>query len=665
MPNVFYSTSPALWLIPAMPAMAALIIFVFSNLIRARAAGWIASIGVGLAFIWTLVTFCAFYSVRDTGVHFLQQTYWQWLNAGFVKANAGFLFDHISGIFALVITGVGFLIHVFSTSYMEEEEGQRRYFGFLSLFVASMLVLVLADNAFFMFLGWEGVGACSFALIGHYYQKRENVYAALKAFFVTRFGDVFLVLGVLLLSWIGTVEFTQLNYIFSDVDLNAIHPHLQVSAGSLIMIGGFLLLGGALGKSAQLPLQTWLPDAMAGPTPVSALIHAATMVTAGIYLIARFHVVFALSPTLMLVVAIIGALTALYGATCAIVQSDIKRILAFSTISQIGYMMLALGVGAFSLGVFHFFTHAFFKALLFLAAGSVIHSMHGEQNIFKMGGLRKELPGVFLATVAGAIALAGIPLTSGFFSKDAILWSTLTTDNGNIILYIIGLVTAFLTAVYSARLIYVVFLGEARHSVHVHVPGIRQKGPLYVLAVFALFTGFLNIPGLLNWEHFYHAHFGEWISEPSHNLSMELVMAAVSGILAILGWFLGATLFGSKRIEAGKILPAPAMDPTEIQIASPAPYKSGLANFLYRAWDFDRLYGAVIQGPYRSTSKVLAWLDEYLVDGIYEAGSVILQLFHGFFVTLQNARTGRYAAMMLLGAAVIAVIVAVCGQGTL
>jgi len=648
---------PALWLIPGLPALAAILIFIFSNSIKPKTAGWIATFGVGASFVWTIYSFVTYFLYLRNGGTLVLQSYWKWLDAGFIQADAGLLFDRISSVFALIITGVGFLIHVFSTSYMSHEEGQRRYFGYLSLFVASMLILVLASNAFFMFVGWEGVGACSFALIGHYYQKRENVAAALKAFYVTRFGDVFLILGVLLLAMIGTVNFTDLSS-YANLDLAAKNDYFNLMTnGQLLFISGLLLLGGAAGKSAQLPLQTWLPDAMAGPTPVSALIHAATMVTAGVYLIARFHMVYALSPELMAVVAIIGVLTAFYGATCAIVQSDIKRILAFSTISQIGYMILALGVGAFSLGLFHFFTHAFFKALLFLAAGTVIHSLHGEQNVFKMGGLRKEMPGVYFATLCGALALAGIPLTSGFFSKDAILWSTMTTQNGNIILYAVGMITALMTAIYSARFINLVFLGQPRSAYHVHQPDRSQKWPLYILAVFALLAGFLNVPKLLHWEHWYHPAFGKYISEPSHNLTGELIAAAVSAILALAGWFIGVALFGPKRADQGQFSPAPAMEPSEIAIESPKPYKSTFPNFLYRAWDFDRLYDASIVRPYNKISRIFAWIDEYIVDGIYEAGSVILQLFHGFFVTLQNARVGRYAAVMLLGAALIAVII--------
>ena len=660
--NTLDTMTLCLWAIPALPALAALMIFILSGSLSAKAAGTIATTGVGLSFLYAIYAFLSFLAGTQDGVTSVHEVYWKWLDVGFVQANAGFLLDRVSGVFALVITGVGFLIHLFSTSYMADEEGQRRYFGYLSLFVASMLILVLADNAFFMFLGWEGVGACSFALIGHYYQKNENVGAALKAFYVTRFGDVFLVLGVVLLAMVATVDFTNLQSI-TAIDFDATNSVFGIQNSTLLTIAGLLLLGGAAGKSAQLPLQTWLPDAMAGPTPVSALIHAATMVTAGVYLIARFHVVYATSPVLMSIVAGIGVATALYGATCALVQSDIKRILAFSTISQIGYMILALGVGAFSLGLFHFFTHAFYKALLFLAAGTVIHSLHGEQNVFKMGGLRKEMPGVFYATLAGAIALAGIPFTSGFFSKDAILWSALTTEHGNWPLWAIGMFTALLTAIYSARFIYLVFMGDARSRYHVHQPSRRQKYPLYILAVFALLAGFLNIPHLLHWEHFYQPQFGEWISEPSHNLQMELAAAALSGALAIVGWFLGKSIFGPGKLNQGIIIPKPAMDPAEIEIASPAPYKAPSANFLYRAWDFDLLYDKAIVQPYRQLCKILALIDTYVVDKVFEAIEVLFMFVHGFLFTLQNGRIGRYASMMLTGAAIIALYIILNGVG--
>lgn len=656
----YINTIPALWLIPFLPAFAAILIFAFSSSIKPKTAGWLASLGVGLSFLWALYCFVGFIRT-GTAIH---QPYWQWLNAGFVQANAGLLLDKISGVFTLIITGIGFLIHVFSTSYMAEEEGQRRYFGYLSLFVASMLILVLADNAFFMFLGWEGVGACSFALIGHHYQKQENVNAALKAFIITRFGDVFLVLGVLLLAMVATVDYTQLS-VYGTMNLTDVNPHFPVTNGTLLLIAGLLLLGGAAGKSAQLPLQTWLPDAMAGPTPVSALIHAATMVTAGVYLVSRFHIVFHVTPALLNVVAIVGTATAFYGATCAIVQSDIKRILAFSTISQIGYMMLALGVGAFSLGLFHFFTHAFYKALLFLASGAVIHALHGEQNVFKMGGLRKEMPGVFWATLAGAIALAGLPLTSGFFSKDAILWATLTSPNGNTVLYVVGIITALLTAIYSARFINLVFLGDARSSYHVHQPDRRQKLPLYILAVFALLAGFLNIPHFLHWEHFYTSHFGEWISHSSHNLSGELIAAAASAALAVIGWLIGTAIFGPKKIASGRIVPEPRIDYALIEISTPAPYKSGFANFLFRAWDFDRVYNAAFLRPYQFISRTTSKIDEYLVDGFFEACSVTITLFHNFFANLQNGRVGRYTAIMLFGAVLIMIVITFYGTGKL
>lgn len=646
-----------LWLIPLLPILGSLFILFFSKKMCGKTAGIVASLGVGLSFLWAVFISIVFVSGAADPKSAIHQVYWNWLNVDFIRSDAAFFWDRITMVFVLVVTGVGFLVHLFSTSYMKGDEGERRYFAYLSLFVASMLILVLADNAIFMFLGWEGVGACSFALIGHYYQNNDNVKSALKAFFVTRFGDVFLMLGIILMSFAFTVQFTSLDEVFSGVILSDVHPYFGISNGTLIIIAGLLLLGGAAGKSAQLPLQTWLPDAMAGPTPVSALIHAATMVTAGIYLIIRFHPLFAVSPELMSTVAIIGVLTAFYGATCALVQSDIKRILAFSTISQIGYMFLALGVGGFSLALFHFFTHAFYKALLFLGAGTVIHSLYGEQNVYKMGGLKKDLPGVYKAMLIGSAALAGIVLTSGFFSKDAILWSSLTTDLGNPVLYGMGLFTALLTAIYSFRLINLVFEGKPRSEVHVHKPDGRLTLPLYILAVPALFAGLLNIPGVLTWEHYFGPLFGQYALEPSHNLPMELVAAAGSAILAFVGWGIAKAFFGPTKLDNNVYIPATAIPAEEIQIPTKAPYRSTPMNFLFRAWDFDALYQSSIVTPYKKLSKVFSWIDEVLISGLYEAISVVLQLFHGFFVTMQNGRITRYATYMLFGAVIIVFII--------
>lgn len=657
------SADSYLWLIPALPALGAFVIFFFSKSMAVRTAGTLASLCVGLAFACTIWCSAALLQAHEEHA-VLHQKLWTWFNIdSTLRSDVAFLFDRLSMVFCIIITGVGFLIHVYSTGYMRGEEGERRYFGYLNLFVAAMLVLVLADNAFFMFIGWEGVGAMSFALIGHYYANPVNVNSARKAFLVTRFGDVFLLLGVLLVAILASsTKFIDVTGSGNDLaslaelKLDAVQPLFGIPVGELITIAGILLLAGAAGKSAQLPLQTWLPDAMAGPTPVSALIHAATMVTAGVYLIARFHVLYSLSPTAMIIVAGIGAATAFYGATCALVQTDIKRILAYSTISQIGYMILGLGVGAFSLGVFHFFTHAFYKALLFLAAGTVIHSLHGEQNIFNMGGLRKTMPGVYLAMLAGAASLAGIPLTAGFFSKDAILWSTATTQYGHTGLYAIGLLTALLTAVYSFRLIFLVFAGEPRKEIHVHAPRGVLVWPLYILAFFALFVGFMNVPHLfLGWEKFFHETFRNYQAAPSLNATKEMIAMVVSGIIALAGAGIAWVLYGPKRAAAIRT-PMTVVEPGSIETSTPAPYRAGISNALFHGWLIDRLYDRVLVRGYIAGTRALAWMDEVLVDGMIEAASVTLQLFHGFFVTMQNGRLSRYAVMMLFGAVGVAAI---------
>ena len=403
-----------LWLVPALPFLGFLILTFFGKKLSKNAISFVGAGSVGLAALLTIIIGIQFLLSPPEG-NFFNQKLWTWMSVGGMSPSIAFHLDALSLIFIFVITFVGFLIHVYSTEYMLEDEGFARFLSFMNLFVGSMLVLILADNLALMYLGWEGVGLCSFLLIGFWYKEPANAAAARKAFIVTRVGDTAMALGLFLLI----VNFNTLN--IQEILHTA--PSQWTAGNSTAVWIAFLLLGGAVGKSAQLPLQTWLPDAMAGPSPVSALIHAATMVTAGVYLIARNHVLFELAPSAMSAVAIIGAATLLMAGFAAIVQNDIKRVLAYSTISQIGYMFLALGVGAWSAGVFHFMIHAFFKALLFLGAGAVIHALHHEQNMFKMGGLRKELPIVFWTFLAGSAALSALPLISaGFYSKDAILW---------------------------------------------------------------------------------------------------------------------------------------------------------------------------------------------------------------------------------------------------
>jgi NADH-quinone oxidoreductase subunit L len=650
---------PMLWPIPALALAGAVAIFLFSRWWTPRTAGKLACTAVGLSFLWTLIV-GAQMLVGGEKLLSIHDPLWTWLSAGFLQARIGFFADRLGLVFAVIVTGVGWLIHLYSYAYMEGDDGERRFFAYLNLFVFSMLVLVLADNAFLMFLGWEGVGACSFLLIGHWYQKSENCVAAQKAFLVTRLGDIFLTVGLLMCAMLVGIDYTHLGGFEKIAASESIDMFGGMSGRTILLIAGLLLLGGAAGKSAQLPLQVWLPDAMAGPTPVSALIHAATMVTAGVYLIARFHGLFVQVPLLMTAVALVGLFTAFYGATCAIVQADIKRILAYSTISQIGYMILGLGVGAFSLGVFHFFTHAFYKALLFLAAGTVIHGLHGEQNIFNMGGLRSLLPRTFLTFLAGAASLAGVPLiTAGFFSKDAIMWSALTTRFGGPAIYALALFTALLTAIYSFRLIFVVFYGKQRKEVHIHQPAPLLEWPLVVLAFFAIVAGYLNIPHALGggawWERFMEPVFGEAQAQPLvHEGWKEVAAATASGLLALIGIGVAWRCYGP---HVATILPTPSMPAGDIQNDSPAPYKSRLANFLFAGWYFDRLYMNVFARGFRLFATLANFVDNVIVDGFYEFVALIVRGLHGLVIFFQNGRVSRYALVMLFGAVAIATII--------
>ena len=408
------------------------------------------------------------------------------------KADAGFLLDPLSAIWLLFVTGVGMLIHIYSTGYMAHEGGYYRFFGYLNLFMFSMLTLILANNYVLLFVGWEGVGLCSYLLIGFYFHRKSASNAANKAFIVNRIGDAGFLLGMFFIAWyFGSVRFTEVTNL-------ARSGHFQIG-DPILTLATILLFVGACGKSAQIPLYIWLPDAMEGPTPVSALIHAATMVTAGVYMVARSNALFVLAPTSMKTVAIIGALTAIFAASIGLVQNDIKRVLAYSTVSQLGYMFLALGVGAFAAGVFHVFTHAFFKALLFLGSGSVIHAMSGEQDMRNMGDLYHRTPTTHRTMFIATLAIAGIFPFAGFFSKDEILWQAWSSEGGAYrLLWLIGVITAFMTAFYMFRLMYLTFHGKPRmsHEVehHIHESPRSMTGPLVILAICSIFAGFLGWP---------------------------------------------------------------------------------------------------------------------------------------------------------------------------
>jgi NADH-quinone oxidoreductase subunit L len=492
-------------------------------------------------------------------------TLWQWMSVEGLAPSFTLYLDGLSVTMLGVVTGVGFLIHLFASWYMRGEEGYSRFFAYTNLFIFSMLLLVLGDNLLVLFFGWEGVGLCSYLLIGFYYKHVPNGNAALKAFIVTRVGDVFLMIGMFLLFInLGTLNVRE---------LMELAPQRYVAGDAWLWVATLMLLGGAVGKSAQLPLQTWLADAMAGPTPVSALIHAATMVTAGVYLIARTHGLFLLTPEILELVGIVGGMTLVLAGFAALVQTDIKRILAYSTMSQIGYMFLALGVGAWDAAIFHLMTHAFFKALLFLASGAVIHACHHEQNIFKMGGLWKKLPLAYASFVVGGAALAALPLlTAGFYSKDEILWEAFASGHGEL-LYA-GLLGAFLTSIYTFRLIFIAFHGEQKTEAHAG-HGIAHNLPLVVLIVLSTFVGAWITPPLAGVLPQSIGHAG---GEAKHSLEL------LSGLVAVSGIVIAALLFlGQRRVASA--------------VAQSAPGRL-LSALWFAAWGFDWLYDKLFVRPY-------------------------------------------------------------------
>ncbi|WP_421193731.1 NADH-quinone oxidoreductase subunit L [Aeromonas jandaei] len=526
---------------------------------------------IGLSAITTLWVGMDFLANPPEGGVYIQHL-WQWMAVGHFTPTFSLALDGLSLTMLGVVTGVGFFIHLFASWYMRGEEGYSRFFTYTNLFIASMLFLVLADDLLFVYLGWEGVGLCSYLLIGFYYKDRNNGAAALKAFIVTRVGDVFLAIGLFILyRELGTLNIHE---------LLVRAPTMFAEGSPALSLACLMLLGGAVGKSAQLPLQTWLADAMAGPTPVSALIHAATMVTAGVYLIARTHGLFLLAPEILHLVGLVGAITLVLAGFAALVQTDIKRILAYSTMSQIGYMFLALGVGAWEGAIFHLMTHAFFKALLFLSAGAVIVATHHEQNIFKMGGLRKSLPLVYACFLVGGSALAALPLvTSGFYSKDAILWQV--EASGQSALLWAGLVGAFLTSLYTFRLIFIAFHGKEQTKAHAG-HGLAHHLPLLVLLVLSTGIGALITPPLAG---VLPAGPGDHIEEGRHALEIT------SGIIAIAGIALAAFLFlGERRLATS--------------IANSAPGRL-LSTLWFNAWGFDWLYDQLWVKPYLLATRLV------------------------------------------------------------
>ena len=623
-----------LWLVPAVP-FAGYLVLALAGARLSRTS--VASIGVGSVGLATLVA-CGVglsFIYSPPVNHAYSQTLWTWISVGNFTPRIAFYLDSLSLVMTLVITFVSFLIHLYSSEFMIDDAGYSRFFAYMNLFVGSMLTLVLADNLLLLYLGWEGVGLCSYLLIGFWYQDPANGRAARKAFIVTRVGDTAFAIGLFLLfTHLGTLQIQEVMQ--RAAQQWTLNSPLAIAAAAL-------LLGGAVGKSAQLPLQTWLPDAMAGPTPVSALIHAATMVTAGVYLIARAHVLFSLAPPVQSAVAVIGAATLLIAGFSALSQHDIKRVLAYSTISQIGYMFLALGVGAWSAAIFHLMTHAFFKALLFLAAGVVILAMHEEHDMYKMGGLRRRLPLTFWTFLIGAASLSALPLvTAGFYSKDLILWSAWSSPSGSTWLWIAGLVGALLTSLYTFRMVFLTFFGEAKHEVN-YTPGNGIRVPLIVLACLSLVGGIVELPRTLGGQPWFSEFMGSvfpalhYVQGHAH---AELVLQIVAAVVSLSGIYLAYLFFLRRRVSAdgvGQSMLGAALD-----------------RFWFGGWGFDWLYNKLFVTPYIWLARTNK--DDF-IDSIYDG---IAKLNEVFYRALSQTETGKvrwYMTGIALGAIVAIAIV--------
>jgi NADH-quinone oxidoreductase subunit L len=636
-----------LWLIPALPLAGFLFNLAFQSRLPKAVVGTVACGTVGAAF---LVALGAFFQLAARPPHEREvvQTLWTWFAAGSFKVDVAILFDQLSALMTLVVTGVGFLIHVYSTGYMSHDESYKRYFLYLNLFTFSMLTLVLGASFPVMFVGWEGVGLCSYLLIGFWYEKKSASDAGKKAFIVNRIGDFGFLLGMFLIFWTcGSLD-------YKTVFANA--PTALAAGGAVATAIGLLLFLGATGKSAQIPLYVWLPDAMEGPTPVSALIHAATMVTAGVYMVARCSVLYALAPVALETVAVVGAATAFFAATIGLVQTDIKRVLAYSTVSQLGYMFLACGVGAAGAGIFHLMTHAFFKALLFLGAGSVIHALSGEQEMTRMGGLRKHLPITFTTMLIACVAIAGIPPFAGFFSKDEILFETFSS--GHTFLWIVGLVTAFMTAFYMFRLLFMTFYGterlthEAKHHLHESPPSMTV--PLAILAVLSVIGGWVGIP-MIEGANKIHDWLAPTLGGAEHAAAvagheatashavaashpLELTLMIVSVVVALAGIGL-AWLFYVKSPE----LPG--------RIGQSA---KGLYRAMYRKWYVDEIYDAIVVRPLMAFSRFLwrVW-DTWVIDGLVDGVGAVVAGTGAVLRLFQSGYVGTYAFFLVLGILVI------------
>ncbi len=620
-----------LWLVPALPLAGSLTLILFGARVPRRAVAVIACSTTGLSSAIALVLA---QGLSSAGSVPFTQTLWTWIDVGGFRPAISLYLDPLSLVMILVVTFVSFLIHLYSIEFMVADEGYSRFFAYMNLFVASMVVLVLADNLLLLYLGWEGVGLCSYLLIGFWYREPVNGRAARKAFIVTRVGDTALAVGLFLLFHrLGTLDIQAL--------MAAAGAH-WTQGSSAAVAAAALLLGGAVGKSAQLPLQTWLPDAMAGPTPTSALIHAATMVTAGVYLIARTHTLFALAPQVQWAVALIGAATLLIAGFSALTQFDIKRILAYSTMSQIGYMFLALGVGAWSAAMFHFVTHAFFKALLFLAAGIVIEALHHEHDIFRMGGVRRELPVAFWSFVIGGAALAGVPIvTAGFYSKDLILWETLASPTGGPGLWALGMAGVLLTALYTFRLVFVVFFGRQRTRV-TRRPGPAMTIPVVVLSFLSIVAGFINVPAWMGNIRLFSDFLRGTLPEAAESRVMvpEWASGGAAALTVAAGIYAAYLVYLRRRAMPGR--PGGARTP------------GVLWRFWQSGWGFDWLYERIFVRPFLALARVVR--ADYF-DAVWGGVGVLSRGAHRALALTENGRLRWYAAGIAFGSIVLVAIV--------
>jgi len=650
------------WLIPILPLVGALLNGLFGKRFTKPVVATIALLFTGASFLFACVHA---YTLTSSGAAALETSYGTWIRAGNFSVDFGIYLDHLSLIMMLVVTGVGFLIHVYAVAYMEHEGGYYRFFTYLNFFMFFMLTLVLANNYLLMFVGWEGVGLASYLLIGFFFLKDSAANAGKKAFITNRVGDFgFLIALFLLIQHFGTLRYAAVFSIAS-------HFPVETGAGVLTAIG-LLMLVGACGKSAQIPLYVWLPDAMEGPTPVSALIHAATMVTAGVYMVCRSNAIFSRAPIALLAVAIIGTLTCFFAATIGITQTDIKRVLAYSTVSQLGYMFMAAGVAAYSASVFHLMTHAFFKALLFLGAGAVIHGIGGEQDMRKMGGLRKYMPWTCWTMVIATLAISGFPPFAGFFSKDEILWQAFSSSHGSKIFWFVGILTAFMTSFYMFRLVFLTFFGEYRgaepeghgaqsaHDDHRHTPHESpwlMLAPLVLLGVLSVIGGWVGIGN--RFEHFLDpviqkvsveqdaAHVGETVTTlvsegegaAGENKGLENLLMGISVFVAFAG--LGLAWFLYVKDPA---LPAKIAEAT-----------GGLYRLVLNKYWIDELYSAVIIGPLVAFSRVVLWqtVDQKVIDGSINEVAVAARDVSQVVRQQQSGLVRSYAGWVAAGAAAV------------